>query len=50
MRGAKVIDTEKLFKLKKEASARKWEQWLEGEEEHHNQTCLAAGNSGKGEN
>lgn len=34
---------------KKEASPREGEHGLEGEEEHHSQTCLAAGNSGNGE-
>lgn len=27
---------------------RKGEQGLEGEEKHHNQTCLSTANSGKG--
>ena len=34
--------------LEKEASVREGGQGFEGEEEHHNQTCLVVWNSGRG--
>lgn len=47
--GRQTCEYVEVVRMEKETSVRKVEQRVEREEEHHNQTCLVAGNSGKRE-